>query len=443
MAEYQITYWRNIPSMVIAKEGPRNRHKVELPARFQVAIDEAAMRAGATGTDAYLDGWVRSDWSEQEGLPQEVAQAMAAQLEADYPAQRIRALLDEYGPSAGGQTTPQSQDTKIADVPIPHPLVERLRRGGPLLGDGALGTMLQNMGLTDGGAPELWNVEQPEKVRAIYQGYVDAGSHIISTNTFGGTSARLQLHDLQDRVQELNKVGTLLAREVADGANDVLVAASIGPSGELIEPLGDLSMEDAAALFAEQAAALAQGGADFILIETMSDLREVEAAYQGIQQTTDLPVAITLTFDTHFHTMMGVSPKQALETLASWGVQVVGANCGNGPEEIQTIMTEMAQYRPAGVVLYAQSNAGLPVYEKGVISYTGTPEVMATYARQMRDLGVNIIGGCCGTTPAHLQAMQNALKQVQDEPVAGPPPATDSDKKQTTRRDRTRTKRRK
>lgn len=300
-------------------------------------------------------------------------------------------------------------------------LLAWLQEGRLLLSDGAMGTMLQQAGLTGGGAPELWNVEHPEKVKAVYQGYAEAGSHIITTNTFGGTSARLKLHNLQDRVRELNEAGVRLAREVAD-AYGLLVAASVGPSGELIEPLGSLSMEDAIAMFAEQAEALAAGGADFILIETMSDLREVEAAIKGARQATDLPVVVTLTFDTNYHTMMGVSPKQAVETLSQWGVFLIGANCGNGPAEIEAVMTEMAQHRPPGVYLMAQSNAGLPQYEQGAIHYDGTPEVMARYAVRMRDLGVNVIGGCCGTTPQHLAAMRAALEQVADQPIAGPPP---------------------
>ena len=400
MAEYQITYWRDIPSMVAARTSRRNRHRVELPARFQVAIDEAAMRAGATDSDEYLDGWVRSDWQEQEGDPQEVAQAVAARLEADYPPRRIRQMLAAITPdsSSGGWLTPR-----------PHPVVERLRQGGPLLGDGAMATMLQNAGLTGGDAPELWNVEHPDAVQAVYRGYAEAGSHIISTNTFGGTTARLKMHDLQDRLGELNAAGVRLARTVADEVGDVLVGAVVGPTGELLDPLGVLTMEEAIALFSEQVAVLAEAGADFILIETMSDLQEMEAAARAVQQTTELPIACTLTFDTNLHTMMGVSPRQAVETLAGWGVQVIGANCGNGPSEIQTVMTEMVEHRPPGVVLYAQSNAGLPVLQGGDVYYDGTPEVMADYARQMQALGVDVIGGCCGTTPAHLRAMRDAL----------------------------------
>lgn len=299
-------------------------------------------------------------------------------------------------------------------------LIARLQEGAPLLSDGAMGTMLQDAGLTDGGAPELWNVNAPEKVKAIYQGYIDAGSKIISTNTFGGTSARLKLHKLQDRVRELNEAGVRLAKEVAEPAG-VLVAASVGPSGELIEPLGELTLEEAIEIFAEQAEGLEAGGADFILVETMSDLREVEAAVKGAQKATDLPVAITMTFDTNFHTMMGVSPAHAVQTLSRWGIQVIGANCGNGPGEIEAVMTEMVQNRPAGIYLMAQSNAGLPQYKQGVISYDGTPAVMANYAVRMRNLGVDIIGGCCGTTPTHLEAMSKALDRVKDEPIQGPP----------------------
>ncbi|MBX2998280.1 MAG: betaine--homocysteine S-methyltransferase [Caldilineaceae bacterium] len=297
-------------------------------------------------------------------------------------------------------------------------LLARLQQGTPILSDGAMGTMLQEAGLTDGGAPELWNVKQPEAVRAIYQGYIDAGSQIISTNTFGGTSARLKLHNLQDRVHELNAAGVRLAKEVAEPAG-VLVAASVGPSGELIDPLGLLTLEEAIEIFAEQAAALADGGADFILIETMSDLREVEAAVKGAQKVTDLPIVVTMTFDTNFHTMMGVSPAQAVQTLSQWGIFLIGANCGNGPGEIEAIMTEMAQNRPQGIYLMAQSNAGMPQYNKGVISYDGTPDVMARYALTMRNLGINVIGGCCGTTPTHLKAMAAALEGAKDEPILG------------------------
>lgn len=408
MAEYQVTFWRDFPSMVVAREGRRNRHKVELPARFQVAIDEAAMRAGAIGTDEYLDGWIRSDWQEQTGPPDKVAQDVAARLEADYPPGRVRRMLAEMAAAAGAKGASPADGRWLA--PRQHPIVERLAKGGPLLGDGAMATMLQDAGLTGGDAPELWNVDNPDAVEAVHRGYVQAGCHIICTNTFGGTTARLKMHDLQDRLGELNSAGVRLARKVADQADDVLVAASVGPTGELLDPLGVLTMDDAIALFAEQVAVVADAGADFVLTETMSDLKEVEAAVQAVQQASDLPVACLLTFDTNLHTMMGVSPKQAVETLAGWGVQVIGANCGNGPAEIHTVMTDMAQHRPPGVLLYAQSNAGLPVLQGGDVFYDGTPEIMADYASQMHALGVDVIGGCCGTTPLHLEAMRHVVR---------------------------------
>jgi 5-methyltetrahydrofolate--homocysteine methyltransferase len=290
---------------------------------------------------------------------------------------------------------------------MPDRLLDLLEQHPIVMGDGAMGTMLQRAGLTDGSAPELWNVTQPEAVRAIYQGYADAGSDFITTNSFGGTRYRLKLHKLQDRVFELNRAAAALARQVA--GDERLVAGSIGPTGELMEPLGTLTLDQARAAFAEQAAGLAAGGADFVLIETMSSLDEVQAALEGVRQATDLPVVVTMTFDTNFRTMMGVSPAQAVRTLADWGVTVIGANCGNGPGEIERIMVEMAQNRPDDVILMAQSNAGLPSWKGGEIAYDGTPEVMAAYAQHMRALGVRVIGACCGSTPAHLRAMREAL----------------------------------
>lgn len=300
-------------------------------------------------------------------------------------------------------------------------VLEWLAEGRVLVGDGAMGTMLQQAGLTDGGAPELWNVTQPAKVRAIYQAYIDAGANLIETNTFGGTAARLKLHNLQDRVVELNRAGVQLAKEVAAPAG-VLVAGSIGPTGELIEPVGPLSMAAAEALFAEQVQGLVEGGVDLLVIETMSHLNEVEAAVNGARRIApDLPIVTTLSFDTNFHTMMGVSPRTAVETISSWGIQIIGANCGNGPNEIETVMTQMVQYRPAGVYLMAQSNAGMPQYVNGAIAYDGTPAIMADFALRLRNLGVNIIGACCGSTPAHIAAMAAALAAAKDQPIAGPP----------------------
>ena len=289
-------------------------------------------------------------------------------------------------------------------------LLSFLQANSIILGDGAMGTMLQAAGLTTGGAPEEWNVTRPEVLTGICRSYVDAGSQVITTNTFGGTRFRLGRENLEAHVHEFNVAGAKLAREVADAADhEVLVAGDIGPSGEIMAPLGILTPEDARSAFAEQAAALAEGGVDFFLIETMSALDEVEAAIEGIRLASSLPIAVTMTFDTHFRTMMGVKPVQALEALHGWGIRVIGANCGNGPDEIERVIGEMAAVKPADVYLIAQSNAGLPKYQDKKISYDGTPEVMAGYALKMKALGISYIGACCGSTPVHIAAMRDAL----------------------------------
>lgn len=279
-----------------------------------------------------------------------------------------------------------------------------LERRRIILGDGAMGTMLHQAGLTIG-APEQWNVKKPEVVSAIHRGYIEAGSDFISTNTFGGTRNRLKLDNLEDRVAELNEAGARLAREAA---GEALVAGSVGPTGELMEPLGTLTRDGARESFAEQARALKAGGVDFALIETMSALEEVQSAIEGVREA-GLPVVVTMSFDTNFRTMMGIKPVAAVTTIAGWGVSVIGANCGNGPAEIERVMSEMAQALPDGVALMAKSNAGMPRWQEGHITYDGTPEVMSNYARRMAGLGVRVIGGCCGSTPEHIAGMRKAI----------------------------------
>ena len=291
-------------------------------------------------------------------------------------------------------------------------LLTRLAAKRFLLGDGAMGTMLHAAGITAGTSPELWNVTQPDTIRGIMRAYVDAGSEIISTNSFGGSAARLRHTGLADRALELNQAAAELGRQAASG-RDCLVAGSVGPSGELIEPYGLLAFEDAVAMFETQVRGLTAGGVDFILIETMSQLAEVEAVVQAARRVDeDVTIAASMSFDTNGHTMMGVSPREALETIHGWGVKVIGANCGNGPAEIETVMAQMAEYRPDGVYLLAQSNAGLPHEVEGETVFDGTPEVMAAYAVKMLHLGVSYIGACCGSTPAHIAAMRAALDQA-------------------------------
>jgi 5-methyltetrahydrofolate--homocysteine methyltransferase len=276
-----------------------------------------------------------------------------------------------------------------------------------------MGTMLQAAGLVTGGLSEEWNASHPDVVSSIYRQYVDAGAQVITANSFGGNRYRLERDGLQDRGGELNRLAVQLARAVADAADHpVLVAGSMGPTGRMLTPLGELEPQDAEAAYGEQAAALAAAGADFLIIETMSALEEVRAAVQGARRNTDLPVAVTMTFDTNFRTMMGVKPAAAVKAIRALGVRVLGANCGNGPAEIERVVGEMVAVKPEDVFLVAQSNAGLPQVDAstGRMRYDGTPEVMAAYAVKMRDVGVCYIGACCGSTPSHIRAMGEALK---------------------------------
>ena len=286
-------------------------------------------------------------------------------------------------------------------------LLETLQSGGHILGDGAMGTMLQDAGLTDGGAPELWNVEHPDRIEAILEAYAAAGSNLITTCTFGGTRPRLEMHDLGDRVFELNKAGAAVARTVADRHPGSYVLGDVGPSGELMEPMGTLTPEDAQELFADQIRGLVAGGADAILIETMSDLGEVEAAVRAAQaEAPGLPILATMSFDTNLHTMMGVKPGQAVTAIAAMGVPIIGANCGRGVDEMRIIAADMVAARPEGVFLMTQSNAGLPKLVGDEFLYDGAPEVMAEWATEMRELGIDVIGACCGSTPEHIAAMR-------------------------------------
>lgn len=281
---------------------------------------------------------------------------------------------------------------------------------GPLLGDGAMGTVLQDRGNTEGGAPELWNVEHADVIEAVFDEYAAAGAQLLTTNTFGGTRARLQMHGLEDRVEELNEAAARLARRVANRHGGVFVLGDIGPSGELMEPMGDLTPEVAQEMFAEQIRGLVAGGVDAILIETMSDLSEVEAAVAAARAVApELPVLATLSFDTNLRTMMGVSPALAVSTLSELGVDVIGANCGRGLDEMRLIAAQLVEARGDGVRLIIQSNAGLPKLQGDEFVFDGTPDEMARYAVEMRELGFDIIGACCGSSPEHIAAMHEAL----------------------------------
>jgi 5-methyltetrahydrofolate--homocysteine methyltransferase len=285
-----------------------------------------------------------------------------------------------------------------------------LAQPGHILADGAMGTMLFEAGLQFGDPPEVWNVAHPDRVRAIQRAYLAAGSQILLTNTFGGNRFRLGMHNLQARVPELNRTAAILARaEVEAAGGRAVVAGDIGPSGEILAPVGTLEYADAVEGFAEQAEALIAGGADVIWIETMSALEEVQAAMEGARRASaEIPIITTMTFDTHGRTMMGVTPEQAVTALRGWGAAAIGGNCGNGPDELLTVVKKMAAVAP-DVVLVAKSNAGVPQLVQGKAVYGATPQSMAACAVEMRAAGARIIGGCCGNTPEHMRAMAAAL----------------------------------
>jgi methionine synthase I (cobalamin-dependent) len=280
-----------------------------------------------------------------------------------------------------------------------------------LIADGATGTNLFAAGLMSGEAPELWNFEHPERIEALHQGWVDAGSDIILTNTFGGTSYRLKLHKADDRVREINREAARIARRVAERAGrPIVVAGSIGPSGELFEPLGALTPDTATAEFAKQAQALAEGGVDVLWIETMSAREEITAAVAGAA-TTGLPFVTTMSFDTNGRTMMGLSPAELAGMAHGLNPKPLGygANCGTGAAELVAALVNIGDAALPDDVIIAKGNCGVPYFVESQIRYDGTPALMADYACLARDAGARIIGGCCGTTPAHITAMREAL----------------------------------
>ena len=292
-----------------------------------------------------------------------------------------------------------------------------------LLADGATGTNLFSRGLAQGEAPEIWNLEKPDEVRAHHRSFIEAGSDIVLTNTFGGTANRLKLHKAEGKVREINAIAARLLKEEAKAAGrPVVVAGSMGPTGELFEPLGPLTHADGVASFKAQAEGLAEGGVDVLWIETLSAEAEVRAAVEGASGT-GLPIVATLSFDTNGRTMMGVTPSQwaALATSLPTPLAGFGGNCGVGASELVAALLGLSETAPANAVLVAKSNCGVPAWIDGEIVYSGTPELMADYARLARDAGARIVGGCCGTTATHVKAMKASL----DGHTPGPRPTLD------------------
>jgi len=295
-----------------------------------------------------------------------------------------------------------------------NPIGRLFAEKGVLLADGATGTNLFSMGLAAGEAPELWNESDPDKIRALHQGFIDAGADIILTNSFGGTRHRLKLHNAQDRVRELNRKAAELATEVAKAAGRrVIVAGSVGPTGELLEPLGALTYADAVDAFAEQIAGLKEGGAEVAWIETMSAPQEIKAAADAAIRV-GLPYTYTGSFDTAGRTMMGLAPADihgVAEGLSEKPL-AVGANCGVGAADILASLLDMTNADPEATVI-VKGNCGIPEFRGSEIHYSGTPELMADYVRLAVDGGAKIVGGCCGTSFAHLKAMREALDSHQ------------------------------
>lgn len=289
---------------------------------------------------------------------------------------------------------------------------------GLLLADGAIGTNFFAMGLQTGDAPELWNIDHPDRVRRLHRSFVAAGSDIILTNSFGGTHYRLDLHKAGHRVAELNEAASGLARTEADAVSrTVLVAGSMGPTGEILEPNGPVNIDDARQAFAKQAHALADGGADILWVETISSAEEIKAAVLGASET-GLPIVCSVSIDTNGRTMMGLTPADTLAVQAQLGVPVaaIGNNCGAGAAEVVAAVSNLlAAVRPHDIqpIVIAKANCGLPEYVDGKLVYGGTPDLMATYTTLVANAGARIIGGCCGTTPAHIEAMRHAMNHWQ------------------------------
>lgn len=288
-------------------------------------------------------------------------------------------------------------------------ITDALARGEIVISDGAIGTMLQSKGLHGGTMPEAWNLENPEAVLEVHRAYLAAGAQSITTNSFGGNRIRLQEGGLADRLEEINRRAVLLAKEAA--GDSAWVAASVGPTGHLLEPLGDLTIAQAEAIYAEQIALLAEAGADFILLETHHDIEEACCALRMAKAHTNLPVFCSFAFDMRGRTMMGLRPEVAARRVQEEGGDAVGANCGSGPGAVLAALEKM--HGATDLPLIAQSNAGIP--QVGVSHETiwdVTPEELADHVRTFIALGARFVGGCCGTTPAHIAAIATALRST-------------------------------
>jgi len=289
--------------------------------------------------------------------------------------------------------------------------LERLQAGDVLVADGATGTNLQAEGLKPGVHPEAWVFDQSEKILGLHKAFVAAGADIILTCTFGGTSIRLKDTSLASRVKELNQRAAELARQAAGGRDGVLVAGSMGPTGSLLKPFGPLSPEEVVEAYAEQALGLTAGGVDLLLVETQFSIDEARSAVEGAHRSSTLPIVVSFSYDRGLHTMMGVKPSQVVQTFKPIGVAAIGANCGTTLENMELLVQEYRTIDP-GLIIWAKPNAGLPVMNAANETiYNITPDQMASFAQRYVQAGARIVGGCCGSTPAHVAAMVKAVKK--------------------------------
>ncbi len=278
-----------------------------------------------------------------------------------------------------------------------------------VIGDGSFGTFLESQGLS--GLPETHNIKSPEKIQQVHESYLLSGSMIITTNSFNGNSIRLKQHGLINSLIEINSKAVILAKKAIEASGvDALVAGSIGPTGHILDPYGELSHRDAFLSFFLQARVLFKNGVDFFLIETMSDLEEVKIVIEAVRRICNLPIAVTMSFSQNLHTIMGISPQKALETLSSLGIEMIGANCGNGLQETEQIMRLMSLVKKKGVILISQPNMGIPkINDEGKTEFEIDENEIVAYVKEMRKLGVRYFGGCCGSTPSEISLIKRTL----------------------------------
>lgn len=289
--------------------------------------------------------------------------------------------------------------------------LERLHSGAIIVADGATGTNLQKVGLMAGVHPEAWVIEAPEKILALDESFVRAGSDLILTCTFGGTSIRMKDTPYGARAAEVNQKAVEIAQKAAAAGKDVLVGGSMGPVGGLIQPYGPLTVGEVREAYREQAQALDTAGADLLVIETQFALDEATAAFEGARQASNLPIVVSFSYDRGLRTMMGVKPIQVVQTFQPMGAAVIGANCGTTLENMESIIQEYAGAAP-GMALWAKPNAGMPrLDESSETVFDKTPEEMGEYALRYITAGARVVGGCCGNSPEHIEGIARAVKK--------------------------------